>query len=406
MSYITSPNMGLQIPGVGTEPGPEFAFEVNTSLNLVDQHDHTPGRGTQIPPTGLNINTDLTFQNNSATNLESVVFQNQVSVSTLQGLYVKPGSESPPINDLWFNDGAGNAVQLTSGGLVNATIASIPGQSYAGGTFTWKQGAGSTTPANFDIGSITLRPNVAATTNGVILGPPSGISSQYNINLPLLPSIQSFVSIDNSGIMNTFAPTGGPANATSLVPPPATSGQYLQTPGGASNPVWVSLSGITTAQLSPTAGILGTQIANSTIALVNMATITNATTTGSSYLNNTGTFTTIVLQTFTSTNPNARPYFISFSGAGIRLSPSATPLKVEFQLIETVNSVIAANWTVNADNDPTSTNTFAEFSPGSFNWCGIIGAATVNRIYALQAKIVGGAGAITTPGVTINVIQI
>lgn len=201
MAFTLSPNMNLPIPGVGTEAGPNYAFDVNSSLTLLDQHDHSPGAGVQITPSGLNINDALSFNGNSLTDVSTIVFEAVASSSTLQSLYVAPGSESPLTEDLWFTDGNGIPVQITSGGLVNATIASIPGESYSGGTFFWKQGAGSTTPANFDIGSIILRPTVAGTTFGVQLDPPAAISSQYNIALPILPAVNSFMAIDNAGII-------------------------------------------------------------------------------------------------------------------------------------------------------------------------------------------------------------
>lgn len=205
MAAINSPNMGLPVPTVGSEPGPDYALDVNTSLSLIDDHDHSPGRGVPVTPDGMNISSSLSFNDNSATALQSIVFQSQGSVATPLALYVKPGSESPALQDLWYNDGS-NIVQLTAGGLVNATIASLPGQSYSAGTFVWKQGSGSTTPANFDIGSITIRPNVALTTNGITLGPPSAISSAYDIQLPPNPSSLSGTSVmtlDSSGNMST-----------------------------------------------------------------------------------------------------------------------------------------------------------------------------------------------------------
>lgn len=201
MSFIYSPNMNLNIPTVGQEPGPQYAFDVNTSLTLVDQHDHSPGRGVQINPAGININATLDMQNNILNNAKTVVFDAQSSISSLQTLYVAPGTETPPINDLFFNDGAGNVVQLTANGTVNASIASLPGESYAAGTFFWKQGTGSTTPANFDIGSITIRPNLALTANGVILGPNAAIASQYNVQLPLPTASTNIMSLDSSGNM-------------------------------------------------------------------------------------------------------------------------------------------------------------------------------------------------------------
>ena len=195
--------MNLPIPSVGSESGPQYAFDVNNSLTLIDQHDHSPGKGVQITPTGMNINSALSFNNNSATNVSAVIFQQQLSAnSTLLALSSAPGSGSGT-SDLFYTDGNGVQIQITKSGVVNASAASIPGESYNSGTFIWTQTQSSlpTTPANFDIGSITLRPNVAATTFGVKVSPPSSIASQYNIALPLLPSVQSFVTIDNTGAM-------------------------------------------------------------------------------------------------------------------------------------------------------------------------------------------------------------
>lgn len=236
MSFVLSTNMNLSIPTVGQEPGPQYAFDVNTSLTLIDQHDHSPGRGVQITPAGLNINTSLDMQDNDLTNSNNIVFDAQTSSSVLQALYVKPGTETPPIEDLWYNDSNGTPVQLTSNGLVNATIASLPGESFAGGTFFWKQGTGSTTPANFDIGSITIRPNIALTTFGVTVTPPSAISSAYNIALPLLPASPSFLTIDNSGNI-TASPT-----TASFLPNNAGAQGYFYRQSSTGAPTWQTLN--------------------------------------------------------------------------------------------------------------------------------------------------------------------
>lgn len=270
MAFTNSPNIGMPIPGVGTELGPNYAQDVNASLTLLDQHDHSPGKGLQITPAGLNINTDLSIQGNNLTLVNSVIFQALTSDTTPLSLYVAPGTESPtPINDLWFTDGAGNEVQLTAGGLVNATIANIPGESYSAGTFTWKQGAGSTTPANFDIGSIILRPNVAATTLGVQLAPSSGISSQYTITQPLLPASTSFVVISNSGVET--APTPFPLQASGIANNTITAAQIangtitstqISPTADITGGQLSSTAGITGGQLSASAGIVGTQLAS------------------------------------------------------------------------------------------------------------------------------------------------
>lgn len=206
MSYTLSPNMSLTIPGVGTQPGPDYAENVNASLTLIDQHDHTPGRGIQITPDGLNINSSLDMQDNSLVSLASLIFETQTDISTDQTLFVK---SSGSINDLYFNDGNGTEIQITKDGLVNATVGSLPGQSYAAGTFIWKQGDGSTTPADFDIGSITLRPNTAGTTNGVTLSPPAAISSAYTLLMPADPGALSgpyFLTLDSDGTMAAYTP--------------------------------------------------------------------------------------------------------------------------------------------------------------------------------------------------------
>ncbi len=241
MSNTISPNMNLIVPGVGTEAGPTYAFDINSSLTLIDQHDHSFGKGVQITPAGLNINSALTLQGNALTSVASVTFVPQASNSTLTTLYVKPGSESTPIQDLWFNDGAGNPVQLTSGGLVNATIASLPGESYAGGTFTWRTVVGSppvatTVPANFNIGSIVLQPNVASTPFSATISA-TGVTSVYTISLPAsLLGTQGFVTLSSSGQIIE-------------VPYPLTAAS-------------IAAGTITTTQISSTAGIIGTQLAS------------------------------------------------------------------------------------------------------------------------------------------------
>lgn len=263
---VTTASMFLTIPTVGTTVGPDYALNVNADLSLIDSHDHSLGRGVQIQPSGININTDFSMNSNDLTNVGGITFTALGSnPTTIQHLYVSPGVETPLTEDLWFNDGNGNQVQITNNGLVNATIASLPGQSYAAGTFFWKQGAGSTTPANFDIGSITIRPNVAATTFGVRLTPPAGITSQYDIALPLLPASQSIMTIDNSGTITT--PDVWPITNSSIAVGTITGNRLVNQTITAAQ---IANDTITTTQISPTAGITGGQIATGTITQNNL----------------------------------------------------------------------------------------------------------------------------------------
>jgi hypothetical protein len=206
MSTTISPNMSLVIPGVGSEAGPAYATDVNNSLTIIDSHNHSSGSGVQITPNGININSALTFNGQAATYMGSIGFSLSGTAPTLaQSLYVLNGSETIPLPDLWYFDGTTN-IQITQNGIVNATASALPGQSYASGTFIWKQGAASTTPGNFDIGSVVIRPNIAATTNGVTLAASS--TGSFTLTLPSsLPTANmGYLAVDTTGAMtsNTF----------------------------------------------------------------------------------------------------------------------------------------------------------------------------------------------------------
>lgn len=246
MSNTISPNMNLIIPGVGSESGPTYAFDVNSSLTLIDSHDHSFGKGVQITPAGININATFPMNDNVVSQIQALTFQAQSSASTLpQGLSVAPGGESPPQQDLWYTPDTGIPIQITENGIVKTTASSIPGESYSAGTFFWTQTQDSlpTNPANFDIGSITLRPNLAATSFGITIIPPT--TATYDLNLPnALPASRKIMTLDNSGNIGDVLDVDGTSiiivgNSIELGPTP----------------------NITHTQISPTAGILQSQLA-------------------------------------------------------------------------------------------------------------------------------------------------
>lgn len=224
--YILTPNMGLTEPIVSQTTGTAYATYINQSLTLIDRHDHTPGNGVQITPAGLNINSTVDFKNNSAINLTSTNFVLQsIDPVLAQTLYVKDGSETIPLPDLWYYDG-NTHIQITSNGQTATTLANLPGESYSSGTFTWRQGTGSTTPAQFDIGSIVIRPTTAGAATGVSLVAPS--AANYQLTFPTaLPGSTSLMALDASGnISAPFSITGG-LNASVL-----TAGSITQTQMG------------------------------------------------------------------------------------------------------------------------------------------------------------------------------
>ncbi len=206
-----SPNMGLPVPTVGVDPGPDWATNYDACLSIIDGHDHAPGSGVQITPNGLDINSDLTFQNNNATNLRSARFYPQASppstASDLGCLY-----ESGV--DLWYNDGNGNQIRLTSGGSIVGTAGSITGLpsgtagvSYSAGTYTFV--SATNTPATLDIGPLVIG-NATVGSDTVTIQPNTGISGSYSLFLPTaLPSSTSLVTLNSSGDLATTAFTSG-----------------------------------------------------------------------------------------------------------------------------------------------------------------------------------------------------
>lgn len=201
MPSITSANMGLTIPTVSQEPGPTYAIDINTSLSLIDAHNHTTGQGVQIPSSGLNINSDLTFAGYNATNLRS-------SRYSPQGAVLATASDVGCVYlvgvDLYCNDGNGNNIRITqSGGLAgtNGSISGLTAPASAtyvplNSTFVWQSGV--TIAATMDMRSAILR-NSSAGSKGLTLSPPAALAADATITFPNIPGAKSFMTIDAAG---------------------------------------------------------------------------------------------------------------------------------------------------------------------------------------------------------------
>ena len=118
----TTAFMNLELPTVTITLGPEWANQVNAALEVVDAHDHSSGSGTKVTPLGLNINSELEFANNRASDLELVEFRSQSTTKTgssnANSIYSTSGN-------LYFTNGNGVAIQLTSGGSVISVPAAV-----------------------------------------------------------------------------------------------------------------------------------------------------------------------------------------------------------------------------------------------------------------------------------------
>ncbi len=118
MPFVNSPNMGFPVPGIATEPGPQYATDINQALLTIDSHDHSPGQGIPIGSQGINLQTDLTFNGMNATTLRTVRF-----VSTTASSGTDVGCVYVKGVDLFYNDLNANVIRMTlNGGLATTGI--------------------------------------------------------------------------------------------------------------------------------------------------------------------------------------------------------------------------------------------------------------------------------------------
>lgn len=268
MSDPLTPNMSLIQPIPGIDSGISAANSYNANFTTLDQHNHSVGSGVQITPSGLNINASLPFNANAATGLGYVQI-------TTQGIGIPtPVNYSVYFSGLEFfvKDGAGNSVQLTTGGNVNATSSGIASGT-ASASFISSVlvvNAATNKPANIQGGSILLGNNVTG-TNYLTLSPPNAMPASYGLVLPSLPASTQFLTMDTSGNMGTAASV--PNN---------------------------QITALTTTNLSASAGILksqlaaastGTTVGSGGVAI--SATSSGYTTTSASFANVTGQTVTL-----------------------------------------------------------------------------------------------------------------
>src|SRR6185369_15092774 len=200
MPTTNTPNMNLNLPVPGQEPGPDYATDNNAAFTQVDQHNHTPGYGVAIPSAGIGIDAGLAFNNTDAYTLRSSRYIN--NSSTLSGtddlgcVYVSGGN-------LYYNNSAGTAVQITNGSSVNAGAGSISGLpsgtasvTFTGSTYVFQ--SATSIPATVDVGSVIIR-NTIASSFGVTISPINALPSSYNLTLPTIPAGTRILTLDNSG---------------------------------------------------------------------------------------------------------------------------------------------------------------------------------------------------------------
>ncbi len=196
-----SPNMGLPVPTVSVDPGPDWATNIDACLNIVDSHNHTAGQGVPITPDAMNINADLSMGGNNLTAARSVRFNNQ---SANLAAAADVGCVYEYNGDLWYNNAAGGQVRLTNGlnpaggaGSIGGLPSGTASVNFSAGTYTFQ--SATSTPATMNVGPLIIG-QPTNTSKNVTIAPNVAQASNYSLALPLaLPSTQSYVISDSSG---------------------------------------------------------------------------------------------------------------------------------------------------------------------------------------------------------------
>jgi hypothetical protein len=198
--------MNLSLPVPGSTAGPAYASMLVAALTTIDAHDHSPGKGVPVRTSGLYVDADLAFGTRNLTALRSARFTSQASPlalpTDLSCLYASGG-------ELYYNDGDGNAVQLTSGGALNAAsigaiggdYATSPGASlfYTSGSSLFSMESAAGVKAYAAHGPLYLYEPVASGKYARVKVP-TGLAANYDLTLPAaLPGGTKILTLDNVG---------------------------------------------------------------------------------------------------------------------------------------------------------------------------------------------------------------
>lgn len=256
---MATPNMNLTLPVVSQTPGPTWASEINADLTIIDGHNHA-GVGALVPVAGLDINSDLSLATHALTDVTKAVLLNQAAVATSNAVYAKAG-------DLWWTNGGGTPVQITSGGSVyvggTGNIGGITGSAavnYDSPTLSFEFIDENGNPASL-VGDVFVGSSVTLGTASLTA---SGAGT-YAINLPTaLPvSSTSFLTCTTGGqLAYTSQSNGITRQMQAAVGQIVTSYQYsgpLSAPGNLLLPVTITTTGrpvfigVTTITTAPNA---------------------------------------------------------------------------------------------------------------------------------------------------------
>ncbi|MCB0801742.1 MAG: hypothetical protein KDB74_01475 [Flavobacteriales bacterium] len=211
MSVTPYMNLTLPTPNASDDIWDDI---LNAALTIVDSHNHSSGQGLKVPASGINLNADIAFNGYNIDLPRAVRLTNLVSVPVLAADICTLAA----VNDeLYYIDGVGNQVQLTSGGALNAAALGAIGGDYGASTallafynssetFVFTKDTNEAAP--IDCGPVVVR-DIAASALGITLQSPVGLSGAYSMTLlPALPAAgkKQFIQIDDSGV-TSLGPT-------------------------------------------------------------------------------------------------------------------------------------------------------------------------------------------------------
>lgn len=203
-------NFSITIPVPGDTVGPTYAANVSDGLEAIqDVLD------TKVTPVGMSIDDDLNFRvatnYAAALNIERVTLENKdaaLNAATFPvALYVVSGN-------LYYNNNAGNAVQITNGDSVDVSAsAGITGSGYgaadSGVEVNWdaantkyrmRSGNGADDFASVELNNVLLNDGSSHT---LTLAAPS-MSANYTLTLPTaVPASTSLLTMASSGATAT-----------------------------------------------------------------------------------------------------------------------------------------------------------------------------------------------------------
>jgi hypothetical protein len=207
-----TPLMLLVVPVPEQRPGPTWAFDLYDLIFLIDSHDHSLNKGTPVTPAGFDVTSNFSMQGSDGVQYDLTdartlrLFPNAAAPAGLSDLQILFSLED---GELYYRDGAGNEVQITlNGALDAASIGGISGlvapaaavYTPGTGTFSFVQDVG--TSANMDHGPLLVREPVVGGKR-VKASAPAALAADYDTTLPpALPTVTSHVKATTAGVLS------------------------------------------------------------------------------------------------------------------------------------------------------------------------------------------------------------